>query len=99
MMLVRNVRGECGRCGRFIIRPGHAPTSVICECYRYCPICGREMEPYRPDLDPKTYRCWGELDIFRFTRGVGPSFWTVYICPNHEPPYYSSLHPSEVQLR
>jgi len=47
------------------------------------------MTLFKPDLDPKTYDATGEQE------------WTVdtlYYCPNHTPPYYSSQKPVEVML-
>ena len=83
------VSGECRECGRKFVRSSPVPITVVCPCYRICPLCGAEMTPFKPDLDPKTYDATGEQE------------WTVdtlYYCPNHTPPYYSSQKPVEVML-
>ena len=83
------VKGKCGRCGKDIIRSSPVSMLVLCDCYRYCPLCGAEMTPYTPDLDPKTYNITGEKE---------GTVETLYVCFNHTPPYYSSQKPVEVLL-
>lgn len=61
MTRVGYVSGTCKRCGREITRP--IPEEVAyCDCWKYCPNDhgnGRYatlMDPYEPDLTPRTYR-------------------------------------------
>lgn len=51
----RFCEGACPSCGRVWRRP-HPHDLVVCDCYRYCPVCGAEMEPYGSDAGPKIYR-------------------------------------------
>jgi len=86
---MRIVKGVCPKCGREHIRSSPVPLTIVCPCYKICPICGEEMKPFKPDMNPKTYNITGEQE------------WTsktLYYCPNHEPPYYSDLKPVEVLL-
>mgnify|MGYP000097144140 CR=1 FL=1 len=96
------VRGVCPSCGRTITRTGRVPVVVVCDCYRRCPICGLEMTPYRPDLDPKTYGSedhpdWDVLGLA--SGGEVPSIEIIFVCLEHAPPYYSRLKPVEVTLK
>ena len=94
------VRGVCPKCGRLITRMSPVPIVAVCPCYRICPICGAEMIPYKPNLSPRTYRIrygFGS-DSPSSTGGEEPTNLTLYYCPNHTPPYYSSQPPIEVQL-
>jgi len=78
--------GRCPKCGRVYV--AHRPTQPIqCDCWRTCPICGREMKPYTPDLTPSTYGLDGKGNLKIL-------LW----CDRHTPPYYSSQKPVEVTL-
>ncbi len=94
------VQGVCDACGGKIRRESPVPIIVLCECYRYCPICGSEMEPYTPDLSPRAYR--NEDDPLWDPAGAAAkdeaSTGTFYVCMNHSPPYYSRRMPVEVLL-
>ncbi len=59
---------------------------AVCDCYKYCPLCGAKMTPYTPDLTPTTYESEKDLNV-------------LYVCNNHAPPYYSSQKPVGVRLR
>jgi len=48
-------KGVCLKCGRLWQREQPA-DSALCDCHRHCPNCGKEMQPYTPDLDPHIYR-------------------------------------------
>jgi len=91
--------GKCGRCGHeyHVKRP--APDLLICDCYKVCPLCGSEMTPYTPDLDPATYRNVEAYDV-KGGSAVSPdaTLETVYVCRKHVPPYYSLQKPVEVRL-
>lgn len=76
--------GVCSKCGKEICRPRPADFAV-CDCWEYCPICGRLMEPYTPDLSPGSY----EKDDIHVVR----------VCSYHSPPYKSKQLPVEVRLR
>jgi len=98
---VKWVEGVCGECGRIIRRRSPAPVVVTCDCHRYCPLCGAEMTPYTPDLNPHTYRReddpgWDPLSLA--SKGEA-SVETLYVCGNHAPPHYSDQGPVEVLLR
>ena len=77
------VCGKCSQCGKEICRPRPADLAV-CDCWEYCPICGRKMDTYTPDLTPSSYES-GDLDV-------------VMVCMHHTPPYKSKLKPVEVRL-
>lgn len=90
MVKVGWVCGICPRCGKTICRPRPADLAV-CDCYLYCSLDGKKMEPYKPDLTPPTYGK-GEpenpLEIL---------FW--HNSPqDHPQPYYSKQKPVEVRL-
>jgi len=91
-------KGVCPSCGKMLIRKRPADVAV-CDCYRYCPLCGTEMTPFNPDLTPSTY---GAGEGFALKgQEVKSSGWTVetlYVCYNHSPPHYSSQKPVEVKL-
>jgi len=76
--------GTCPRCGKTLRRRRPADYGV-CDCYEYCPLCGKKMEAYTPDLTPTTYESDKGLEVF-------------YVCNNHTPPYYSKQKPVEVRL-
>jgi hypothetical protein len=47
--------GKCPRCGR-VWRRERPVDTVLCDCYRLCPLCGEEMTAYTPDLSSRVYR-------------------------------------------
>jgi predicted amidophosphoribosyltransferase len=75
--------GTCSKCDKEISRLRPADYAV-CDCHEYCPLCGRKMEPFTPDLSPGSY----EKDDINVVR----------ICAHHKPPYKSKLRPVEVRL-
>ncbi|MDH5690053.1 MAG: hypothetical protein OEY81_01310 [Candidatus Bathyarchaeota archaeon] len=79
--------GVCPKCGKTICRKRPADLAV-CDCWMYCPLDGKKMTPYKPDLTPSTYESDKGLDIVMWHNS--PS--------NHEQPYYSKQKPVEVQL-
>ena len=83
MVKVGYAVGICPRCGKKIMRRRPAKIA-ICDCWMYCPICGRKMEPYTPPSDPRKIEA-GDLE-------------TIMICRNHNPPYKSKVKPVEVRL-
>lgn len=92
------VEGTCSRC-RKTLRRKHPEGVAVCDCYRYCPLCGAEMEPFSPDLNPSTYAA--EESLALEGQVVDSSGWTVEtlgVCYNHLPPYYTSQKPVEVKL-
>jgi len=94
------VQGVCGSCGKKIRRISPVPIAMTCDCYKICPICGSMMEPYVPDLDPKTYRneddpSWDPLD--HAEKGE-PLTIVAFVCRLHSPPFFSNRQPVEVQL-
>jgi len=54
--------GVCPVCGKTLRRPRPADVA-ICDCYVYCPLDGKKMEPYTPDLTPSTYEPNKGLDV------------------------------------
>jgi len=78
------VEGKCPRCGQ-ILRRKYPADLAVCDCYLYCPLCGKEMAPYTPDLTSTNYEPERGLEVF-------------YVCSNHMPPYYSKQKPVEVKL-
>ena len=83
--------GKCPRCGKsyYSDRKGDI---VVCDCWRYCPICGAEMQPYTPDMAPKTYGMDGKRDLK-----------ILMVCNNtaahpDNSPFYSTQKPVEVEL-
>ncbi len=99
--MAKIVEGTCGVCDKTIRRvsPGATPMLVECDCYLYCPLCGEKMTPYTPDLTPRTYRAEGDYDPLGETPKSEVSVETLYVCLNHDPPYYSTRKPMEVMLK
>jgi hypothetical protein len=87
--------GVCPRCGR-VWRRRRPADFAICDCYRYCQICGEEMQPYTPDLDPRVYRNEDVLDPTELASKHEATIRTRYYCPNCEE--YSDSIPVEVKL-
>ena len=58
------------------------------------------MEPYAPDLDPKTYRNEDDpsWDPLAYAERSESSTAVVYVCRLHSPPFFSEKQPVEVQL-
>ena len=98
--MVRIVEGACGHCGKTIRRVslGATPMLVECDCYLYCPLCGAEMTPYIPDLTPSLYRAEGDYDSLGEAPKSEVTVETLFVCLNHNPPYYSTRKPMEVIL-
>jgi len=79
--------GTCPVCGRIICRPRPADIA-ICDCWEHCPLDGKKMEPYTPDLTPSTYESEKGLEVIM-----------VHISEqDHPQPYYSKQKPVEVRL-
>ncbi len=95
------VEGVCGECGKTIRRRSPVPIVVTCSCYRYCPLCGAEMNPYTPDLNPRSYRREDDpgWDLLGVATKSEATVETLYVCNNHTPPHYSSQKPVEVLLK
>ena len=94
------VQGVCESCGRTVRRDSPVPVVVTCDCYRICPLCDSVMEPYTPDLDPKTYGneddpSWDLLGHADKGKSLADA---VYVCRMHSPPYFSDRLPVEVVL-
>jgi len=77
-------KGKCSRCEKtyYSTRKGEI---IVCDCWRYCPLCGAEMQSYMLDLTPKTYGLNGKRDLA-----------ILMICTNHSSPFYSLQKPVEV---
>lgn len=84
MTLKAKFEGTCPNCGKthYLHREGEV---TVCDCWRHCPVCGVEMQPYTPDLTLNTYGMDGKRDLK-----------IVMVCFNHSPPFYSSQKPVEV---
>jgi hypothetical protein len=90
--------GTCSRCGK-TYRLKRLSDTIVCDCHRICPLCGAEMTPFNPSLNPGTYGA--EEGAALKGQAVESPAWTtetVYVCHNHSPPYYSSQKPVEVKL-
>ncbi|MEM1540736.1 MAG: hypothetical protein QXJ07_05075 [Candidatus Bathyarchaeia archaeon] len=81
--------GKCSKCGKvhYSDRKGDI---AICDCWRYCPLCGAEMTPHTPELTPDTYGLDGKRD-----------FKILMVCNNtaehpDNSPFYSTQKPVEV---
>ncbi|MBT0160682.1 hypothetical protein G4O51_11950 [Candidatus Bathyarchaeota archaeon A05DMB-2] len=83
-------KGKCPRCGRWI--HAQVETTVECDCWMYCPLCGGLMEPYQPDTSPEVYGVDGKRDllILRVCYNVGKHAANL--------PFYSTQKPVEVEL-
>ena len=82
--------GKCSNCG--CIHYSKNETLVVCDCWTKCPLCGREMTDYVPDLAPGTYGLDGKRDLL-----------VLKVCNNlaghsDHSPYFSILKPVEVEL-
>jgi len=85
--------GTCSRCGKTLRRRRPADY-VVCDCYQYCPLCGKKMQPYTPDLTPSTY---GPIESGEATGDTESPVNILYYCSDCK--YYSALRPVEVILR
>jgi hypothetical protein len=76
--------GKCPSCGK-VHRSDRRGDIVVCDCWRYCPLCGTEMTPYTPDTTPKTYGTNGKRDLT-----------VLMVCTLHSPPFFGKQKPVEV---
>ena len=86
MTIKATFMGRCPKCSK-IHYSNREHEIIACDCWRYCPICGAEMEPYTPDLTPNTYGMDGKRDL-----------QMLMVCTRHSPPFYSSQKPVEVKF-
>ena len=87
MVKVGYVCGVCPRCGRKICRPRPADYAV-CDCWEYCPLDGKKMTPYTPDLTMTTYDPNKGLNVVM-----------IHVSEqDHKEPFYSKQKPIEVRL-
>ncbi|MEM3875133.1 MAG: hypothetical protein QXU45_08395 [Candidatus Bathyarchaeia archaeon] len=82
---METLEAKCPRCG-VTHQLRSKQDTVICDCWRICPICGEEMTPYTPDTAPKTYG----LDGLREMR-------VLMVCTRHHPNFYGTQKPVEVR--
>jgi hypothetical protein len=83
MVKVSQACGVCSNCGKTVCRLRPADLAV-CDCWEYCPRCGKKMELFTPDLSPQSYET-GDMNVVR-------------VCREHVPPYKSKQKPVEVRL-
>jgi hypothetical protein len=76
--------GKCPKCGK-VHHSNCKGDAVVCDCWRYCPLCGAEMTPYAPDLAPNVYGVDGKREL-----------QMLMTCANHSPPFFSTQKPVEV---
>jgi len=88
--------GTCPECGR-VWRRERPADFVLCDCFSKCPMCGKEMQPYTPDFDPRTYRNEDVDDPTGDAIKHEATVNTLYYCPDCE--YYSDQRPVEVKLK
>jgi hypothetical protein len=83
--------GKCSNCGREY-HSKHI-DDVVCDCWKICPLCDREMESYIPDLETKSYGLDGKRDL--------QILKVCYNLAGHSghSPYFSILKPVEVELQ
>jgi len=86
------VEGVCSNCGATLRRRRPADIAV-CDCYKFCPICRAEMQPYTPDLTPSTY---GPFEGENAKGDTDKPMDILYYCPSCR--YYSALKPVEVHF-
>jgi hypothetical protein len=79
--------GTCPVCGKKIRRRRPADVAV-CDCWEHCPIDGKKMQPYTPDLTLSRYDSEKGLDVIMWHNSPG----------DHKEPYYSKQRPVEVRL-
>lgn len=85
--------GTCSKCGKTLRRRRPADIAV-CDCYLYCPLCGKKMQPYTPDLTPSTY---GPIESEEATGDTESPMNILYFCASCR--YYSAQVPVEVKLK
>ena len=76
--------GKCPNCGK----KHHSDRKgdiAVCDCWRYCPLCGADMQRYTPDLTPNVYGKDGKRDME-----------ILMVCNNHSSPFFSTQKPVEV---
>jgi hypothetical protein len=88
--------GVCPKCGR-VYRREYPADLAICDCYRYCEICGSLMTPYTPDMNPRTYRSEDVDDPTGSADKHEATVRTRYYCAKCD--VYSDGVPVEVELR
>jgi hypothetical protein len=76
--------GKCQRCGK-VYHASRKGEIVVCDCWRICPLCGAEMEPFTPEVLPLAYGVNGKRELC-----------TLMVCLRHFPPFYSTQKPVEV---
>ncbi len=76
--------GKCPLCGKTRYSD-RKKDLVVCDCWKYCQMCGAEMTPYSPDLAPYTYG----FDTHR-------DFAVLMVCTLHSPFFFSNQKPIEV---
>ena len=59
----------------------------MCDCYKICPVCDAEMDPYTPDLAANTYGFDEVHDLH-----------VLMVCSLHFPFFFSNQKPVEVEL-
>jgi len=84
--------GKCSKCGKTLRRRRPADYAV-CDCYLYCPLCRKKMQPYTPDLTPTTY---GPIISDTEASDLNNPMEILYYCSDCQ--YYSAQHPIEVAL-
>lgn len=90
--------GTCPKCGRTLRRKRPADIAV-CDCFKECPLCGAQMNPYTPDLTPSTYRAEESYALKgQAVENAEAGIETIRVCNDHTPPYFSSQKPVEVRL-
>jgi len=57
------------------------------------------MAPYTPNLTPRTYRAEEDYDPLNLASKSEATVETLFVCLNHDPPYYSPRKPMEVMLK
>ncbi|MCW4046579.1 MAG: hypothetical protein NWE99_03330 [Candidatus Bathyarchaeota archaeon] len=75
--------GKCTQCGK--THRSHRKETVVCDCWRLCPVCNAEMTTYTPDLAPATYGLDGKREL-----------QILMVCTRHSPPFLSTQKPVEV---
>jgi len=54
-------QGTCPKCGKTLRRRRPADYAV-CDCYQYCPLCGKKMNPYTHEQFSGTFYVRGSYD-------------------------------------
>jgi hypothetical protein len=76
--------GKCPRCNK-TFHSDRKNDIPVCDCWKYCPMCGAEMTPYAPDLTLNTYGFDGRRDLA-----------VLMVCTLHFPMFFSNQKPVEV---